>query len=132
MFGFFPIIILLVAIIWVYQDGLSLRKKGVPINPGLVAGLIVLAYYLIFWISLVSPVFYRIPGYSWFSYLIQFLIPILVYLVLKFTRYQKLVARGNPPLPPARRWGFWFMLATIFVPVIFIFISFSFFFRRGW
>lgn len=132
MFGIFPAIILLVALIWIYQDGLSLRKKGVPINPGLVAGLIVLAYYLIFWISLASSVFYRILGYSWLSYPVQLLIPILAYVILRFTRYQKIAARGNPPLPPARRWGFWFMLATIFVPIILVFAFFFFLFRGGW
>lgn len=120
MFGLFSLLILLVAIIWVYQDGLSLRKKGVPVNPGLVAGLIVLGeYFLSFTIGFLP-------------YFLGLLIPIFVYLFLRFTQYQKSAALGNPPLPPARRWGFWFMLATIFVPVIFIFLSFSYFFRGGW
>ena len=137
MFGLFPFIILLVAIIWVYQDGLRLRKKGVPINPGLVAGLIVLSYYLISWIGVIPSLSYKFKLFEYFGfgilfYFIQPFIPVLVYLFIKFTRYNKIVALGNPPLPPAPRWGFWFMLAAIFAPIV-LFLPISFlFFRRGW
>lgn len=133
MFDFFPLTILFIALIWIYQDGLQLRKKGVPVNPGLVVGLIVLAYYLFLWIGISSYVFYKILGYSWLSYPFQLIIPILAYLILRYTRYRKIASLGNPPLPPTRRWGFWFMLAAIFAPIIFPVLSFLFFASRaGW
>ena len=130
-----PIIflILLVLIIWLYRDGLGLRKKGVPIYPGLVVSLVILGTYLLTFLFNFGYLFrFRVPRFLDFIYFLPYLIPFAAYLLIRFLKYKKIAALGNPPLPPAPRWAFWLMIAIIFAPIIFIaFVLFSLF-GSGW
>lgn len=131
MFEVLSPIVFLIVIIWVYRDGLKLRKKGVNVYPGLVTGSIILANYLISWVRFMSfdtsdfsiMNILILGGNSFFSLFIQLFIPVLAYLILRFTWYQKIITRGNSPLPPASRWAFWFMVATFFIPIILLILT---------
>jgi len=112
MFLVIPVVYILIAV-FIYQDALRLRKKGVSVYPGLIVGLILIGEYLSFWVSALSIFLFSS------SSLLAF-VPLIVYLTLRFTKYRNLALKGNPPLPPAPRWAFWFMIGAILIPFLFV------------
>lgn len=112
--------------LWVYSDWKNLRKRGVNVWPGLVAGLFLLAPYFLG--AYIELIFLR--GYQWqattqgildyeqlFSLLVVPLLTPFVYLLVR----SMLLSRNKNSgigLNPAPLWTFWFYIFCFFLPLI--------------
>lgn len=122
----------LILAIWVYVDAKKFRRRGVPVKPGIIAGLIVfISYATTFFFGFGGGLFYSfIPrsvwrslfGMGWFGggVIIGVGIPLVIYLLLRFLKYEKVAALGGPPLPPAPKWSFWLFIGLLVLPLLLV------------
>ncbi len=111
-----------VASFFVYSDLKRFRGRGVRVNPGLIAGLLLFGYYAFSIIFSVSRLLHSLP-YALQSSVFPFL-PLLLLLIFggiyAFLRinYKKIAAQNNPPLPPSSLSRVLFLLAVLLVPIL--------------
>ena len=102
--------ILLAVPIWIYFDLKKFRGRGVPVSPGGIASVFLIIsvvavlfagfQFTLLFGHLPSSLFYTIGPIA--DFILQFLVPLGIYLLLRTFHYQKLARLGNPPLPTPR------------------------------
>ena len=104
--------------IWIYFDAKKLRARSVPVYPGLVASLVLfginLGFFLVPFLSIVEG------DFSLASIIILIFLPLVIplgiYLFLRFSKYTKIAAAGKSLLPSAPKWSFWLFIFVLLSP----------------
>lgn len=123
-----PLIYLILGF-WIYYDAKRLRISGVNVYPGLAAGLVVLGFYLLPFLTLL--LFDAAP--QLLSYISNYSIAVLmiiansvfppsIYLALRFSKYRKIALQGKSALPQAPNWSFAFFIFSIIAPLFYPFL----------